>query len=69
MKKFRNLETQYLVATDLAARGLDIEGITHVFNYDEPQEEVKYTHRIGRTDRVGEKGIALTFIVKESYKS
>lgn len=64
MKKFRNLETQYLVATDLAARGLDIEGITHVFNYDQPEEEVKYTHRIGRTGRAGEKGIAVTFIVK-----
>lgn len=65
MKKFRNLETQYLVATDVAARGLDIEGITHVFNYDEPEEDIKYTHRIGRTGRAGEKGIAVTFRVVE----
>lgn len=64
MKRFRNLETQYLVATDVAARGLDIEGITHVFNYDEPEEDVKYIHRIGRTGRAGEKGIAVTFKVK-----
>ncbi|HHX60108.1 MAG TPA: DEAD/DEAH box helicase [Epulopiscium sp.] len=65
MKKFRAMETQYLIATDVAARGLDIEGITHVFNYDEPEEDIKYTHRIGRTGRAGEKGIAVTFIVKE----
>lgn len=65
MKRFRALETQYLVATDVAARGLDIEGITHVFNYDETEEDIKYTHRIGRTGRAGEKGIAVTFRVKE----
>lgn len=65
MKSFRALETQYLVATDVAGRGLDIEGITHVINYDEPEEDIKYTHRIGRTGRAGEKGIAVTFIVKE----
>ena len=66
MKRFRDLETQYLVATDLASRGLDVEGITHVFNYDEPLEDVKYTHRIGRVGRAGEKGIAVTFRVNES---
>ena len=65
MKRFRALETQYLVATDVAARGLDIDGVTHVFNYDEPEEDVKYTHRIGRTGRAGEKGIAVTFRVKD----
>ena len=64
MKKFRSLETQYLIATDVAARGLDIEGITHVFNYDETEEDTKYIHRIGRTGRAGEKGIAVTFSVK-----
>lgn len=67
MKKFRNLETQYLVATDVASRGLDIEGITHVFNYDEPEEDVKYTHRIGRAGRAGEKGIAVTFKVTDNH--
>lgn len=65
MKQFRALKTQYLIATDVAARGLDIEGVTHVFNYDEPEEDVKYTHRIGRTGRAGEKGIAVTFRVTD----
>ena len=65
MKKFRDLETQYLVATDLAARGLDIDGVTHVFNYDEPEKKDSYTHRIGRTGRAGGEGVAVTFIVDE----
>ena len=65
MKRFRAMETQYLIATDVAARGLDIEGITHVFNYDETDEDIKHTHRIGRTGRAGERGIAVTFKVKE----
>ncbi len=65
MKRFRAMETQYLVATDVAARGLDIEGVTHVINYDETDEDIKHTHRIGRTGRAGEKGIAVTFKVKE----
>ena len=65
MKRFRAMETQYLIATDVAARGLDIEGVTHVFNYDETDEDVKHTHRIGRTGRAGEKGIAVTFRVTD----
>ena len=65
MKRFRALETQYLVATDVAARGLDIEGVTHVFNYDQTEEDTKYTHRVGRTGRAGEKGVAITFSVKK----
>lgn len=62
MKIFRSAKIQILVATDVAARGLDIEGITHVFNYDIPQDGESYIHRIGRTGRAGEKGIAITFI-------
>jgi len=61
MKSFRKLELQFLVATDVAARGLDIEGITHVFNYDIPEDPQTYIHRIGRTGRAGQTGIAITF--------
>ncbi|MCC5909242.1 MAG: DEAD/DEAH box helicase [Clostridiaceae bacterium] len=62
MKAFRNTKIQYLIATDVAARGLDIEGITHVFNYDIPQDVESYIHRIGRTGRAGEHGMAVTFV-------
>ena len=61
MKRFREAEIQLLVATDVAARGLDIEGITHVFNYDIPQDAESYVHRIGRTGRAGMSGLAVTF--------
>ncbi|MFC7320220.1 DEAD/DEAH box helicase [Halobacillus campisalis] len=61
MQSFRDAKIQYLVATDVAARGLDVEGITHVFNYDIPQDAESYIHRIGRTGRAGGKGLAITF--------
>ncbi|WP_425442046.1 DEAD/DEAH box helicase [Sediminibacillus massiliensis] len=61
MKKFRDLKIQYLVATDVAARGLDVEGVTHVINYDIPHDVESYIHRIGRTGRAGVDGIAITF--------
>ncbi|MCA1024128.1 DEAD/DEAH box helicase [Halobacillus litoralis] len=61
MKRFREADIQYLVATDVAARGLDVEGVTHVFNYDIPQDADSYIHRIGRTGRAGGKGLAITF--------
>src|SRR3989344_9664308 len=51
-----------LIATDVAARGIDIPDITHVINYDEPQSYDDYIHRIGRTGRIGKKGTALTFV-------
>lgn len=60
MKRFREAKIQILVATDVAARGLDVEGITHVFNYDIPQDAESYIHRIGRTGRAGEEGRAIT---------
>jgi ATP-dependent RNA helicase DeaD len=60
MKRFRNAEIQYLVATDVAARGLDVEGVTHVFNYDIPEDTESYIHRIGRTGRAGGQGLAIT---------
>ncbi|ARU60718.1 hypothetical protein CBW65_06170 [Tumebacillus avium] len=62
MKAFRDAKIQLLVATDVAARGLDVEGVTHVFNYDIPQDVESYIHRIGRTGRAGEKGIAFTIV-------
>ncbi len=62
IKSFRKMEIQLLVATDIAARGLDIEGITHIFNYDIPREGESYIHRIGRTGRAGESGMAFTFV-------
>ncbi|ANE48707.1 hypothetical protein SY83_03685 [Paenibacillus swuensis] len=61
LKKFREAKLQFLVATDIAARGLDIEGITHVYNYDVPPDAEGYIHRIGRTGRAGQRGVAVTF--------
>lgn len=65
MQKFRAAKLQLLVVTDIAARGLDIEGVTHVFNYDLPQDAEWYIHRIGRTGRAGAKGIAVTFVTRK----
>ena len=59
---FKQDHVQVLVATDVAARGLDISGVSHVINYDLPATYEDYTHRIGRTGRAGEAGKALTFI-------
>jgi ATP-dependent RNA helicase CshB len=60
MKQIRNLEFQYIVATDLAARGIDIEGVSHVINYELPRDLEFYVHRVGRTARAGYSGIAVT---------
>jgi len=69
MKKFRNGTLEILVATDVAARGLDVDDIDIVFNYDLPQDEEYYVHRIGRTARAGKTGVAYTFVVgREIYK-
>ncbi len=68
MKKFREGKIDILIATDVAARGLDIEHITHVINYDIPQDPESYVHRIGRTGRAGKKGIAVTFITPREYR-
>lgn len=68
MKSFRDLKLQVLVATDIAARGLDIQGLTHVFNYDVPHSTEWYIHRIGRTGRAGENGTAVTlYTQKDAY--
>ncbi|MBS4194702.1 DEAD/DEAH box helicase [Lederbergia citri] len=60
MKQIRNLEFQYIVATDLAARGIDIEGVSHIINYELPRDLDFYIHRTGRTARAGNKGLAVT---------
>jgi ATP-dependent RNA helicase CshB len=60
MKQVRDLEFQYIVATDLAARGIDIEGVSHIINYEIPSDLDFYVHRTGRTARAGSSGIAVT---------
>ncbi len=67
LKRFRKAELQILTATDIAARGLDIEGVTHVINYDIPQNTESYIHRIGRTGRAGGTGTAITFVNARQY--
>lgn len=62
LKSFRDAELQYLIATDIAARGLDIEGVTHVYSYDIADDTKWYIHRIGRTGRAGKQGFACTFV-------
>lgn len=62
MKSFRNGDVQYLIATDVAARGLDISGVSHIYNYDIPETSESYIHRIGRTGRAGEKGYTCLFV-------
>jgi len=68
MDKFRNGLIDVLVATDVAARGLDIQNVTHVINYSIPQNPEGYIHRIGRTGRAGKSGMAITFVTPREYK-
>jgi ATP-dependent RNA helicase DeaD len=62
MRKFRDGSIDVLVATDVAARGLDVSGVTHVINFDLPQDPESYVHRIGRTGRAGKEGTAWSFV-------
>jgi superfamily II DNA/RNA helicase len=62
LRAFRSGKVDVLVATDVAARGLDVSGVTHVINYDCPEDPDTYTHRIGRTGRAGATGVAVTFV-------
>lgn len=62
IKSFRNADIQYLIATDVASRGLDISGVDNIYNYDIPESAESYVHRIGRTGRAGEKGYTCMFI-------
>ena len=69
MNGFRKGKTDILVATDVAARGIDVDDVDAVFNYDLPQDDEYYVHRVGRTGRAGRAGLAFTFVVgKEVYK-
>ncbi|WP_019870541.1 DEAD/DEAH box helicase [Salinispora oceanensis] len=62
LRAFRTGKIDTLVATDVAARGIDVSGVTHVLNYDCPEDQDTYTHRIGRTGRAGASGVAVTFV-------
>jgi len=68
LERFRNKKTRILVATDVAARGIDISGLTHVVNYSIPFDGATYVHRIGRTGRAGSSGIAVTFVRPEERR-
>jgi len=63
MRNFKNGNTELLVATDVAARGLDIGSVTHIYNFDIPQDPESYVHRIGRTGRIGRAGLAATMVL------
>ncbi len=68
MKKFRDSSIEFLIATDVAARGIDVENVSHVINYDIPQDPESYVHRIGRTGRAGREGIAVTLVTPREMK-
>jgi superfamily II DNA/RNA helicase len=69
LQKFRDGEITYLVASDVAARGLDIPEVSHVFNFDVPVSPEDYVHRIGRTGRAGRRGTAVTLVTPEDFKA
>jgi len=68
LESLRKEQVNILVATDVAARGLDIKNVTHVYNYDSPKTSEEYIHRIGRTARAGEKGEAITLLSQRDYE-
>ena len=68
LQKFRSKQITTLVATDVAARGIDIDNLTHVINFSLPQDPESYVHRIGRTGRAGKSGIAITLITPSEYR-
>ena len=68
MSRFRSGKARILVATDVAARGIDVEGLTHVVNWSLPQDSQAYMHRIGRTGRAGNEGTAITFVTPYEYR-
>jgi superfamily II DNA/RNA helicase len=69
LDRFKNDEVSILVASDVAARGLDIKGVSHVFNFDVPWHPDDYVHRIGRTGRAGRTGIAITLVTREDVEA
>ncbi len=68
LHKFKKKYTNIMVATDVAARGIDVSNLTHVINYSLPQDSESYVHRIGRTGRAGNQGTAITFISHAEYR-
>jgi ATP-dependent RNA helicase DeaD len=68
LEKFKKQRVNILIATDVAARGIDVYNLTHVINYSLPQDPESYVHRIGRTGRAGKEGTAITFITPSEYK-
>ncbi len=69
MDQFKDMNFQVLVCTDVAARGLDIKNVSHVYNYDSPADSSQYIHRIGRTARAGKEGIAVTILGSRDYEN
>jgi ATP-dependent RNA helicase DeaD len=65
MQRFREGSVSYLVATDVVGRGIDVMGISHIINYDLPLDPENYVHRIGRTGRIGNDGVAISFVTPE----
>ncbi len=68
LNKFKKRQVNILVATDVAARGIDVQDISHVINFALPQDSESYVHRIGRTGRAGKEGVAITFVTPEEYR-
>ena len=68
LRGFKDGTISVLIATDVASRGLDVKGITHVINYDFPRDMEDYVHRVGRTGRAGKEGKAVTFFVREDWR-
>ena len=69
LNNFKNGFKKIMIASDVAGRGLDVENVSHVINYDVPNNPEDYVHRIGRTGRAGKKGVAVTLVTKEDFKS
>ena len=69
MEKFHGKNLYVMVCTDVAARGLDIKGVSHVYNYDIPKTSKEYIHRIGRTARAGKEGIAINILADRDYEN
>jgi ATP-dependent RNA helicase RhlB len=65
LNKFKDGDLKYLIATDVAGRGIHVEGVTHVINYELPEDPEDYVHRIGRTGRAGATGMSISFVSED----